>query len=111
MKTYKYQILLILTLILASCQDDEDLNTMEDNQPEAVTQKTVQNERFVFSSKKPLSNSFSKTTSAGNQEVIANPLPTNEININDDILKKILEEVKNLPPYKPKSPTYRDNKR
>jgi len=54
MKTYKYQIILILTLILASCQDEMELNNIENNQPEAVVEKTVENGRFVFSSKESL---------------------------------------------------------
>ena len=54
MKTYKYQIILILTLILTSCQNELELNTIENNQPEAVVEKTMENGRFVFSSKESL---------------------------------------------------------
>ena len=54
MKTYKYQITLILTLILASCQNELELNNIENNQPEAVIQKAVENGRFIFSSKESL---------------------------------------------------------
>ena len=54
MKTYKHQIILILTLILASCQDELELNNIENNQPEAVIEKTIENGRFVFSSKESL---------------------------------------------------------
>lgn len=54
MKTYKYQIILILTLILASCQDELELNNIENNQSEAVVEKTIENGRFVFSSKESL---------------------------------------------------------
>jgi len=54
LKTYKYQITLILTLILASCQNELELNNIENNQPEAVIQKAVENGRFIFSSKESL---------------------------------------------------------
>lgn len=62
MKTYKYQIILILTLVLASCQNELELNNIENNQPEAVVEKTIENGRFVFSSKESL-----KTTIEGFQ--------------------------------------------
>lgn len=54
MKTYKYQIIIILSLILTSCQDELELNNIENNQPEAVIEKTIENGRFVFSSKESL---------------------------------------------------------
>ena len=39
MKSYRYQILLILTLILTSCQDELKLNNLENNQPKAIFAK------------------------------------------------------------------------
>ncbi len=50
----KYKIILILTLILVSCQDELKLNNIENSQPEAIVEKTVENGRFVFSSKESL---------------------------------------------------------
>lgn len=55
MKTYNYQIIIIkLSLILVSCQDEMELNNIENNQSEAVVEKTIENGRFVFSSKESL---------------------------------------------------------
>ena len=55
MKTYNYQIIIIkLSLILISCQDEMELNNIENNQSEAVVEKTIENGRFVFSSKESL---------------------------------------------------------
>lgn len=54
MKIYKYQIILILILILTSCQNELELNNLESNQPEAIVEKTVENGRFIFSSKESL---------------------------------------------------------
>ena len=55
MKTYNYQIIIIiLFLILVSCQDEMELNNIENNQSEAVVEKTIENGRFVFSSKESL---------------------------------------------------------
>ncbi len=54
MKKYKYQIILILALILVSCQDELKLNNTETNQSQEVVEKTVRNGRFVFSSKESL---------------------------------------------------------
>ena len=39
MKSYRYQILLILTLILTSCQDELKLNNLENSQPKADSRK------------------------------------------------------------------------
>lgn len=55
MKTYNYQIIIIkLSLILISCQDEMELNNIENNQSEAVVEKTIENGRSVFSSKESL---------------------------------------------------------
>ena len=55
MKTYNYQIIIIiLSLILVSCQDEMELNNIENNQSEAVVEKTIENGRSVFSSKESL---------------------------------------------------------
>jgi len=55
MKTYNYQIInIILSLILVSCQDEMELYNIENNQSEAVVEKTIENGRFVFSSKESL---------------------------------------------------------
>lgn len=56
MKTYK--IMLILLLILNSCQDDIEFKTPENNQKDIVTEKTVRNGRFIFSSKESLKNTI-----------------------------------------------------
>lgn len=40
MKIYKYQIILILILILASCQDELELNNIENNQNQTIVEKT-----------------------------------------------------------------------
>ncbi|MCX2681910.1 hypothetical protein OOZ15_18300 [Galbibacter sp. EGI 63066] len=53
MKTYKYPVILIL-LILASCQDEMEFNNIENNEPPVIVEKTVENGRFIFSSKESL---------------------------------------------------------
>lgn len=54
MKAYKYSILITLLLLLASCQKDLDLVESQSNQPVAVVEKTIDNGRFVFSTKESL---------------------------------------------------------
>jgi len=52
MKTFKF--LVLLTLILSSCQDELELDNIENNHPKKVPEKTVKNGRFIFSSKESL---------------------------------------------------------
>ena len=54
MIAYKYTILITFLLLLASCQKDLDLIETRSNQPVAVVEKTIDNGRFVFSSKESL---------------------------------------------------------
>lgn len=54
MKAFKYQIILFISLILISCQDDLELNTKDNNLTRTAVNKTIVNGRFVFSSKESL---------------------------------------------------------
>lgn len=54
MNKFKFQIIIILTIILTSCQDELELNNIQSNQTETVIEKTIENNRFVFSSKESL---------------------------------------------------------
>ena len=70
MKTYKHQLILIFVLILASCQDELDLNITESSQPEAIVEKTIENGRFVFSSKESLKTTIEKFQNDEKENVV-----------------------------------------
>ncbi|AUS05270.1 hypothetical protein [Pseudotamlana carrageenivorans] len=60
MKVYKYQILVILVIILASCQkEDFDLEESKNSIPSSSKiEANVQNGRFVFSSRESFKSSI-----------------------------------------------------
>lgn len=60
MKTYKYYVLIISVLLLTSCQEDLDLTDTQSDQPAALVEKTINNGRFVFSSKESLKATIEK---------------------------------------------------
>lgn len=64
----KYSILITLVLLLVGCQKEDLINT-ESNQPIAVVEKTVENGRFVFSSKESLKATIEELQSENNEKV------------------------------------------
>lgn len=69
MKTYKYQIILILTLIFVSCQDELEINDKENSQSEVAVAKKIENGRFVFLSKESLKLTIDNFQSDGIENV------------------------------------------
>ena len=56
-KTLPLILLIFIAITTYSCQnyqDELELNNIDNNQPEAIVEKTVENGRFVFSSKESL---------------------------------------------------------
>lgn len=69
MKTYKYYIIIALTFLFASCQKELDLVETQSNQPVRVVEKTIDNGRFVFSSKESLKATIEELQSEDKEKV------------------------------------------
>lgn len=53
-QSLRFLTLTLIGILIYSCQDELELNNIENSQPVAVIEKTVENGRFVFSSKESL---------------------------------------------------------